>query len=99
MLSRESLRRFHRGHQIPNSTECPLEGELEDIDIAKCLRSEGVYVGNSLDELGRERFHPTSFEEHFSEAPPNWLFASAVYPVRNVCSFSTIPQVSNTFSF
>ena len=84
VLSRESLRRFHRGHQIPNNTECRWEGGTEDVDIAYCLRSEGVYVGNSTDEYGRERFHLLPFNDHFLGTVPDWLLTNAANPVRAV---------------
>ena len=90
VLSRESLRRFHRGHQILNNTECRWEGELEDVDIAYCLRSEGVYVGNTFDEYGRERFHPLTFEEHFLGEAPDWLLTSAANPAQSVRHSSSI---------
>jgi len=43
------------------------EGEgLEDIEIATCLREQGVQMGKSLDEHNRELFHSLTFFEHFS---------------------------------
>lgn len=70
------MKRFHRGHQIPNNTQCRWEG-AEDAEIAKCLRSQGVYVGNSTDEQGRESFHPLPFGIHFSGSFPNWMHSYA----------------------
>ena len=83
MLSQESLKRFHRGHQIPNNTQCRWEG-AEDAEIAKCLRQQDVYVGNSTDEQGRELFHPLTFYSHFSGSFPDWMDEYAMNPLRTV---------------
>ena len=83
-LSQESLRRFHRGHQIPNNAACRWNGGMEDSQIAKCLHSEGVYIGNSTDEHGRELFHPLPFQDHFLGTVPEWLPSHAANAVRNV---------------
>lgn len=71
MLSREALKRFNRAHQKPNTT-CRKYGGHEDIEIRACLRSEGVYMGNSRDEKNRERFHPLRFDDHFVGPIPDW---------------------------
>ncbi|CAF4258551.1 unnamed protein product [Adineta steineri] len=64
VLSRESLRRFYEAHKDPNST-CRADGGAEDIEIAKCLRTKGVYPGQSLDKQNRELFHPLKYIDHF----------------------------------
>ena len=38
---------------------------IEDVDVAKCLRLVGVYPNKSLDEHGRERFHPFDLGVHY----------------------------------
>ena len=38
---------------------------IEDVDVAKCLRLVGVYPNKSLDEYGRERFHPFDLVVHY----------------------------------
>lgn len=64
VLSREALRRFYFIHEIPESP-CHQDGD-EDVRIAYCLRLVKVFPGNSLDNLGREMFHPYNFSTHFS---------------------------------
>ena len=38
----------------------------EDVDIARCLRRLGVYPNKSIDDFGRERFHPLSISGHYN---------------------------------
>ena len=83
MLSRESLRRFHAGHNDPNSN-CRKDGGDEDVEVAKCLRTRGVYLGESLDKQDRERFHPLPFAVHFGGTFPYWLPSYAKNPPRSV---------------
>lgn len=83
VLSQESLKRFHQGHQTPNNNECRWGGP-EDVSISQCLRSQGVYVGNSTDEYGRESFHPLTFHDHFAGTAPDWLNSFSSNPVRTV---------------
>ncbi|CAF3251825.1 unnamed protein product [Rotaria sp. Silwood2] len=64
VLSRESLRRFYAAHKDPKS-KCRKDGGSEDIEIASCLRMNGVLQGKSLDKQNRELFHPSSFINHF----------------------------------
>ncbi|CAF1330660.1 unnamed protein product [Adineta steineri] len=71
VLSREALKRFNEGHQKPNTT-CRKYGGHEDIEIRACLRSEGVYMGNTRDEENRERFHPLNFYDLFVGPIPDW---------------------------
>ena len=72
VLSRESLRRFHDAHQDPK-TSCQKDGGSEDVEVARCLRSQGVYPGKSVDEQNRELFHPLPFIDHFRGSVPDWL--------------------------
>jgi hypothetical protein len=83
VLSRESLRRFYEAHQDPNTT-CHLDGGSEDVEIAKCLRTKGVYPGKSLDEQNRELFHPLPFSHHFRGLFPDWMDALAENPLQKV---------------
>ncbi|CAF1285827.1 unnamed protein product [Adineta steineri] len=71
VLSREALKRFNQGLQKPNTMCRKYDGD-EDIEIRACLRSEGVYMGNSRDEKNRERFHPLNFYSHFVGPIPEW---------------------------
>ncbi len=72
MLSHEAVERFYQAHQEPNTT-CVKDGGSEDVEVANCLRTVGVYPGKSVDEHNRERFHALSFSNHFNVPPPSWL--------------------------
>lgn len=54
------------------------------MDVAQCLRKLGVNLGNSTDELGRERFHPLSLMAHYNGDFPDWMFSYASNPVQKV---------------
>jgi hypothetical protein len=86
VLSREALKRFYDAHQDPISN-CRKDGGSEDVEIAKCLRLQDVYVGKSLDKENRELFHPLSFADHFRGSFPNWLISYAENPLRSVSLF------------
>ena len=83
VLSRESLRRFYEAHQDPKSG-CRKDGGAEDAEVAKCLRTKGVYPGRSLDAQNRELFHPLTFRGHFHGDFPRWLWQFAENPLRTV---------------
>ena len=72
VLSREAVKRFYQEYHKPN-TSCKYDGDAEDIAIARCLRAAGVYMGKSVDEYNRERFHPLSFANHFLGPVPDWF--------------------------
>ncbi len=80
VFSQESLRRFYQAYQDPASN-CRKYRGSEDIKIAKCLRSKGVYIGNSLDTRNRELFHPLPLIHHFHGASPEWLSSDAENPL------------------
>jgi hypothetical protein len=62
-LSRESFARL--GEQLrKNLSFCDNSG-VEDYDVHSCLRRLGVYPNKSIDEQGRERFHPLDAKSHF----------------------------------
>ncbi|CAF4004772.1 unnamed protein product, partial [Adineta steineri] len=83
VLSRESLRRFYQAHRDSKST-CRKDGGSEDVEIAKCLRSKGVYPGKSLDKQNRELFHPLPYISHFRGQFPDWLHKYAENPLQTV---------------
>ncbi|CAF0755564.1 unnamed protein product [Adineta ricciae] len=80
VLSKESLRRFYTAHTNPNSS-CRKDGGAEDVEVAKCLRNEGVYPGKSLDDQNRELFHPLPFHDHFRGSFPDWMLSYAENPL------------------
>ncbi len=76
VLSREALTRFYQAHKEPNTT-CLKDGGAEDVEIAKCLRTKGVYPGKSVDKYNRERFHHLSFTSHFRGQFADWFIEHA----------------------
>ena len=44
-----------------------------DVMIGVCSERSNVTMGNSLDELGRERFHPESMRRHLKGPTIDWL--------------------------
>ena len=92
MLSREALRRFYQAHHEANSTCLRDGGRGEDVEIAECLRKKNVYPGQSIDQHGRERFHPLKFSNHYLGKFPKWLQKYAENQVRDVCDHSMISK-------
>ena len=83
VLSNEALKRI--GSQlVSNYSFCPNSG-VEDVDVAKCLRKLSVYPEKSIDEMGRERFHPFDVGTHLMGGFPDWYFQYATNPVKKVC--------------
>lgn len=71
VMSNEALIRLGRKlHE--DRTFCPSQG-VEDVEINTCLRNLGVHLGDSIDDFGRERFHPLSLDHHFDGSFPDWL--------------------------
>jgi glycoprotein-N-acetylgalactosamine 3-beta-galactosyltransferase len=66
---------------------CPNTG-TEDVDIAKCLRKLNILPEKSIDNLGRERFHPLSLMAHYNGDYPDWLRQYASNPLNNVIKIS-----------
>ena len=85
VLSRESLRRFYQAYN-ESPSKCRTDGGYEDVEIARCLRTKGVYPGNSLDEQNRERFHHLTFDDHFRGKWPHWFLSFVENPPQTVGS-------------
>lgn len=99
MLSKESLRRFHRGI-AEKSSFCQLNRfrRNEDMFMGDCLSSQGVYQGKSIDDFNRQRFHPLAYTDHFHGNFPQWfkdfsedrhlkVFELDIYPLLRCSSF------------
>ena len=86
LLSHNALERL--GNRLSkDSTFCENTG-VEDIDINKCLRRLGVKPGRSIDEKGRERFHPLNIIDFYNGNFPSWLFTySENYPKKVILKF------------
>ena len=81
---------------VKNESYCENTG-TEDTDVARCLRRLNVVPGVSLDEKGRERFHPFAIENQFAGDNPDWYNEYASNPIRQVCDvlFSRIFLITN----
>lgn len=53
-MSHEAFKRISE-RLIDDFKSCPNNG-VDDVNVNKCLRSLGVYMGDSLDDQGRQRF-------------------------------------------
>lgn len=88
LLSKEAFNRI--GSKLNENFDfCPNSG-TEDVDVAKCLRILGVNPEPSIDDHGRERFHPLSLNDHFSGNFPEWLKQYAKNPLKKVLNFRSI---------
>lgn len=54
------------------------------MDVAKCLRKLGVTPEISIDNEGKERFHPLSLMGHYLGHFPNWMYSYASNPIQKV---------------
>lgn len=41
--------------------------------IGDCLNNKGVYQGQSVDHLHRQRFHSLSYNDHYHGKFPQWF--------------------------
>ena len=80
---------MYEAHNDPKS-ECRKDGGAEDVEIAKCLRTKGVYPGKALDKQNRELFHPLPFGDHFRGSVPDWLVNYAENPLQSVSRLNEI---------
>ncbi|CAF1184736.1 unnamed protein product [Didymodactylos carnosus] len=94
VLSKESLKRFFEETRKSNSV-CKVDGGSEDVEIAACLRLQGVYPGDALDKENKELFHPLNFIAHFAGKFPEWMFSYAKYPLQSMTHLllRIIPEV------
>ena len=81
MLSNEALKRLHSQLSV-NYTYCRNNG-IEDLNVAECLRHLSVYPEKSIDDEGRERFHPLNLATHLT-GNVDWLYEYAANPVKQV---------------
>ena len=86
VLGREALSRYKRGRLNGSVAGCSSDGGHEDVEVAKCLRGQGVYTGEALDKDDRELFHPLPFHDLFIGRVPEWLRSYAENPLKKVRS-------------
>jgi glycoprotein-N-acetylgalactosamine 3-beta-galactosyltransferase len=89
VLSKEALKRLYFAYKSRH-TQCKSDGGDEDVEIARCLRTADVYPGESLDNEGKEMFHPETFAYHFEGV--DWLSEYSMNPVRTVSCFDFLKR-------
>jgi glycoprotein-N-acetylgalactosamine 3-beta-galactosyltransferase len=72
LFTHESMKRIVGN--IENG-KCNEVAGFGDIAIGVCAEKSNVSMGNSLDEFGRERFHPLGLKTHLNVKVPGWLFS------------------------
>ncbi|KFB49838.1 AGAP012265-PA-like protein [Anopheles sinensis] len=92
VMSREAVRRFY-DKALEDEAVCPLNREVEDLELGKCMEGVNVTAGDSRDELGRKRFLPFQPVDHLtgsvSDDPEYWYNLYSFYePIygKNCCS-------------
>jgi glycoprotein-N-acetylgalactosamine 3-beta-galactosyltransferase len=91
VLSNEALKRI--GSKLVNEYRNLRNSGTEDVDVAATLRTVGVYPKKSLDDLGRERFHPLDVATHLKGGFPDWMLSYASNPINigaECCSDTSI---------
>lgn len=73
VLSHAALMRIGKELRKGQNNACQVTG-VEDLDVGMCSRRLGILMGNSTDELGRERFHLMNIKKYILGHFPKWLF-------------------------
>ena len=72
LFTPESMKRIVQGI---NENKCNDSVLFGDIILGLCSERNNVTLGVSLDELGRERFHPIGMRTSYTGFPPqDWLY-------------------------
>ncbi|KAF2363220.1 Fringe-like [Trinorchestia longiramus] len=81
VLSREAVSLLVE-EGLPNKRKCRSDNDGDDdVEMGKCLQNIGVYVGDSRDDKGRERFFPFTPEHHLVPGNKDWLWDFYYYPM------------------
>lgn len=82
-----------RFHQTITDKKCEFKDGYGDVALGLCSKKASVKIGNSLDKLGRERFHPLDPVSHYKAFFPDWLFEYATNKLQSgieCCSLESI---------
>jgi hypothetical protein len=72
---------------------CVISYTYGDLVLGACAFKNKIKLGNSLDDLGRERFHFSSYSDHFHGRYPDWAYEYSANPLQkgeDCCSDETI---------
>lgn len=82
LLTNEAITRLING--INGNKINYLLSQIEDIDISKMLKKVDVNLKVSVDEKGRDLFHPFSIKHHYEGYFPKWMQHYPENPVKKV---------------
>jgi hypothetical protein len=82
VISNEAFTRL--GTQLNKNYKFCKNTGTEDVDVNDCMRSLGVTIERSVDDLGRPRFLVLSLMAHFWGHFPDWLLKYSKYPIQKV---------------
>ncbi len=85
VLSNEAMNRL--GQKLNEDYSFCQQTDSEDVDVARCLRKLSVFPEKSIDDFGRERFHPLNLMLHYSGQIPEWLYNYSANIIKNVKYF------------
>ena len=80
LMTYEAIKRISKN--IENGI-CAEKTGYGDVALGRCAYKANITLGNSLDELGRERFHYNAFPHHFKGIHPQWAYDYSSNPIRN----------------
>lgn len=82
LVSRETVRALGNALES-NASFCSMSQGYEDLEVAGCLHKLNVTLGESRDEMGRERFHGISLKDHW-EGNKKWIEGYAFHKPKYV---------------
>ncbi len=82
VLTNEAMKRL--GNALINNQVEYDSRQIEDIYVERVLRTLDVHSEPTIDENGRERFHPFNIRHHYEGSFPGWMQTYPQYPVKKV---------------
>ncbi len=83
VMSHDALKRM--GSKLAQNIEFCENCQFEDLNVHRCLGRLGGFVGDSVDEEGRERFHVFTMWEHLIGYYPTWFANYSANTLKKVC--------------
>ena len=84
VLSKEALKRLVTVGLRAGRPECRRWGGAEDVAVGKCLEAVGVRAAKSIDDSGKQTFHPFTLGTHLFGPYPEWYYGHSKYAVKKV---------------